>query len=58
MACNVIYFQAGLYDSTEIMSSMNEAKDMLIRDGFVLQGDGSWYDEDRFLLAYVVPLEL
>ena len=57
MACNVIYFQAGLYDSTEIMSSTNEAEDRLLRDGFVLQGDGSWYYEDRFLLAYVEPLE-
>ena len=58
MECNIVYFHEGLYDSTEVMSSTNEAEDMLIRDGFVLQGDGSWYDEDRFLLAYVVPLEL
>ena len=41
MACNVIYFQAGLYDSTEVMSSTNEAEDRLLRDGFVLQDDGS-----------------
>ena len=32
MACSVIYFQAGLYDSTEVMSSIDEAEDMLIRE--------------------------
>ena len=34
-----------------------EAEDRLLRDGFVLQDDGSWYDEDSFLWAYVEPLE-
>ena len=57
MECNIIYFKAGLYDSTEVMSSTNEAEDMLIREGFVLQDDGSWYDRDRCLWAYVEPLE-
>ena len=57
MECKVIYFQAGLYDNTEVMASTNEAEDMLIRDGFVLQDDGSWYDRDRDLWAYVELLE-
>ena len=57
MVCSVIYFQAGLYDSTEVMSSIDEAEDMLIREGFVLQGDVSWYDRDRCLWSYVEPLE-
>ena len=52
-----LYSTSWLYDSTEVMSSIDEAEDMLIRDGFVLQGDGSWYNEDRFLWAYVEPLE-
>ena len=33
MECNIIYFQAGLYDSTEVVSSTNEAEDRLLRDG-------------------------
>ena len=57
MECNIVYFQEGLYDSTEVMSSTNEAEDRLLREGFVLQGDGSWYDMDRCLWAYVEPLE-
>lgn len=57
MAYEINYYQAGIYDSTEIVSSKEEAEQELAREGFkLLQNDGSWYDKERCMWAYIEPL--
>lgn len=56
MGYEINYYQAGMHDYTEIESTEEDAEDKLIKDGFKLQNDGSWYDKERCMWAYIEPL--